>query len=179
MPKDKKSIYHFATTKNKTTGILIKYLSLYQRRSIMEFLEGLGLLGLFIGTFLAATIFPFSSDALYLVILAATDNPAGCLAVGTLGNWLGSVMTYWIGWMGKWEWLEKWFNVKHETLQKQKEKIDKWGAWLALTAWVPIIGDVIAIALGFYKVRPGWTMVLLLAGKFGRFLVWNLIYGLF
>lgn len=41
------------------------------------------------------------------------------------------------------------------------------------------IGDVIAIALGFYKTRPGWTMFLLLVGKFARFLVWNLIYGLF
>ena len=40
----------------------------------MEWLEGLGLLGLFIGTFLAATIFPFSSDALYLAILAATAS---------------------------------------------------------------------------------------------------------
>ena len=50
----------------------------------MEWLEGLGLFGLFIGTFLAATIFPFSSDALYLAILAATANPVGCLFVGTL-----------------------------------------------------------------------------------------------
>ena len=71
----------------------------------MEWLEGLGLLGLFIGTFLAATIFPFSSDALYLAILAATGNPVGCLFIGTLGNWLGSVLTYWIGWIGRWEWI--------------------------------------------------------------------------
>ena len=141
----------------------------------MEWLEGLGLLGLFIGTFLAATIFPFSSDVLYMAILAATGNPIGCLLVGTLGNWLGSVLTYWIGWLGRWEWIEKWFKVKPETLQKQKEKIDRWGVWLALTAWIPFIGDVIAIALGFYKTRPGWTMVLLLIGKFARFLVWNLI----
>ena len=48
----------------------------------MEWLEGLGLLGLFIGTFLAATILPFSSDALYLAILAATKNPIGCLLIG-------------------------------------------------------------------------------------------------
>ena len=108
----------------------------------MEWLEGLGLLGLFIGTFLAATIFPFSSDALYLAILAATANPVGCLAVGTLGNWLGSVFTFWIGWIGKWEWIEKWFKVKPETLQKQKEKVDKYGSWLALTCWVPFVGDV-------------------------------------
>lgn len=141
-------------------------------------LESLGLLGLFIGTFLAATILPFSSDALYIAVLAATKDTAGCLLVGTLGNWLGSVVTYWMGWIGKWEWIEKWFKVKRETLEKQKIKIDKYGVWLALLAWVPFIGDVIAIALGFYKTRPAATMILLLIGKFARFLLWNLIYGL-
>ena len=142
-------------------------------------LESLGLLGLFIGTFLAATILPFSSDALYIAVLAATKDTAGCLLVGTLGNWLGSVATYWMGWIGKWEWIEKWFKVKRETLEKQKVKIDKYGVWLALLAWIPIIGDVIAIALGFYRTRPWATMFLLLVGKFARFLLWNLIYGLF
>lgn len=145
----------------------------------MEWLESLGLAGLFFGTFLAATIFPFSSDALYLAVLAATADPVGCLIAGTLGNWLGSVLTYFIGRAGKWEWIEKWFRVKPETLQKQKSKIDRYGVWLALICWVPVVGDVIAIALGFYKVRSGWTIMLMLVGKFARFLVWNLIYGLF
>ena len=141
-------------------------------------LESLGLLGLFIGTFLAATILPFSSDALYIAVLAATKDPIGCLAVGTVGNWLGSVVTYWIGWIGRWEWIEKWFKVKRETLEKQNVKIDKYGVWLALLAWIPIIGDVIAIALGFYRTRPWATMFMLFVGKFARFLLWNLIYGL-
>lgn len=145
----------------------------------MEWLEGLGLLGLFLGTFLAATIFPFSSDALYLGILAITADPIGCLVAGTLGNWLGSVANYWVGWIAKWEWLEKWFKVKRETLEKQKTRVDKYGAWLALLAWVPLFGDIIAIALGFYRTLPGWTIVLLFVGKFARFLVWNLVYGLF
>ena len=145
----------------------------------MEWLEGLGLLGLFLGTFLAATVFPFSSDALYLAILAVTGDPIGCLAVGTLGNWLGSVASYWVGWIAKWEWLEKWFRVKRENLEKQKARIDRYGAWLALLAWVPLVGDIFAIALGFYRTRPGWTIILLLVGKFARFLVWNLVYGLF
>ena len=147
--------------------------------TIMGFLEGLGLVGLFIGTFLAATVFPFSSDALYLAVLAATGNPVGCLIYGTAGNWLGSVATYWIGWLGRCEWIEKWFRVKPETLQKQKEKIDRFGVWLALICWVPFIGDVIAIALGFYRTPPVRTAILLLIGKFLRFLVWNLIYGIF
>ena len=142
----------------------------------MEWLEGLGLAGLFIGTFLAATIFPFSSDALYIAIRAATDNPLGCLITGTIGNWLGSVLTYWIGWIGKWEWIEKIFKVKPETLERQKTKIDRYGVWLALVAWIPFIGDVIAIALGFYKTRPLWTIILFLIGKSARFLVWNMIF---
>lgn len=144
----------------------------------MEWLEGMGLFGLFIGTFLAATVLPFSSDVLYIAILAATKDPVSCLIVGTLGNWLGSVLTYGMGWIGKWEWIEKWFKVKHETLVRQKARIDRYGVWLALLAWVPFIGDVIAIALGFYKTKPFWTITLLLIGKFGRFLVWNFVYGL-
>lgn len=145
----------------------------------MEWLYDLGLWGLFIGTFLAATILPFSSDALYLAILALNQDPLGCFIVGTLGNWLGSVVTYWMGWIGKWEWIEKWFKVKRETLEKQKHYVDKYGALLALTCWVPIIGDVFAIALGFYKTKPVLTIILLLIGKGARFLIWNLIYGLF
>ena len=87
------------------------------------------------------------------------------------------MVTYWIGWIGKWEWIEKWFKVKRETLQKQKEKVDKYGVWLALIAWVPFVGDVLVIALGFYRTRPVPTILLLLVGKALRFLVWTLLVG--
>lgn len=138
-------------------------------------LENLGLLGLFIGTFLAATVLPFSSDALYVAVLLATKEPVACLLVGTLGNWLGSLTTYWLGRLAKWEWIERTFKVKPETLEKQKARIDKYGVWVALISWVPIIGDVIALALGFYKSPAVWTTFLLLVGKFARFAVWTLL----
>ncbi len=144
----------------------------------MGMLTTLGLWGLFLGCFLAATIIPFSSDAIYFAVLHATQNPVGCLFMGTLGSWIGSVLTYWVGWIGKWEWIEKWFKVKPETLEKQKLTIDKYGIWAALICWVPVIGDIIALALGFYKTKQGWTILMLLVGKFSRFLVWNMIYGL-
>lgn len=138
-------------------------------------LEHLGLLGLFIGCFLAATVVPFSSDALYIGILYATSRPVECLVIGTLGNWLGGVTTYWLGRLAKWEWLEKTFKVKKETLDKQKRLIDKYGVWLALLSWVPVFGDVVALALGFYKSPAVWTLFLLLVGKFGRFAIWTLM----
>lgn len=136
-----------------------------------------GLWGLFIGTFLAATVVPFSSDILYIAVLQMTSNPWACLAVGSLGNWLGSLTTFGIGWLGRWEWIEKWFKVDRTKLEKQKNYIDRYGVWIALLSWVPFIGDVFAIALGFYKTNPWLTAILLLVGKALRFLVWNLLLG--
>ena len=40
----------------------------------MEWLESLGLLGLFLGSVLAASIVPFSSDVLYIAVLATTGQ---------------------------------------------------------------------------------------------------------
>lgn len=139
-------------------------------------LEKLGLLGLFIGTFLAATVFPFSSDALYIGALVAGIKPAAVLIVGTLGNWLGGVTTYFLGRLAKWEWVEKHFNVKPQTLEKHHLFIEKYGVWVALLTWVPFVGDVIAIALGFYKSPAVWSLLLMLVGKFGRFFIWTAIY---
>lgn len=140
-------------------------------------LENWGLLGLFLGNLLAATVVPFSSDALYIAVLSVMKRPLECFVVATAGNWLGSVITYYMGRLGRWAWLEKWFKVKRETLQKQKEKVNKYGVWLALIAWVPFVGDVLVIALGFYRTKPVPTILLLLVGKALRFLVWTLLVG--
>ncbi|MBR6083692.1 MAG: DedA family protein [Salinivirgaceae bacterium] len=136
-------------------------------------LSDLGLIGLFIGNFLAATIVPFSSDALYIGALAAMGRPWECFVVATAGNWLGSVATYYCGLIAKWEWLERTFRIEPQTIARQKPKIDRFGTWLALLAWVPFVGDMLVLALGFYRTPKLPTFVLLLIGKAGRFLVWT------
>lgn len=139
-------------------------------------LSSWGLLGLFLGSFLAATVVPFSSDALYIAVLLVTKQPILCLLVGSLGNWLGSVTTYFLGRLCKWEWLEKTFKVSREKLEKQKKNIDKYGVWMALISWAPIVGDVISLGLGFYRTPAFWTLLMLFIGKLLRFGVWTLIF---
>jgi membrane protein YqaA with SNARE-associated domain len=120
----------------------------------METLLEWGLLGLFAGTFLAATILPFSSEILVTGMLYAGASPLWVFVVATLGNWLGSVSTYFIGYLGKWQWIEKWFKITPEKLEKQQKYITKFGSWISLVVWLPVIGDVFSIALGFYKISP-------------------------
>ena len=136
-------------------------------------LNDLGLIGLFIGNFLAATVVPFSSDALYIGALAALGRPTTCFVVATIGNWLGSIATYYCGRLAKWEWIEKVFRIEPQIIARHKAKIDRFGTWLALLAWVPFIGDALVLALGFYRTPQLTTFILLLIGKAARFLVWT------
>ena len=136
-----------------------------------------GLWGLFIGTFLAATVVPFSADVLYVTMLQMTSNPWACLAVASLGNWLGCLTTFGLGRLGRWDWIEKLFKVDRAKLEKQKVYIDRYGIWLALFSWLPFVGDLLTLALGFYKTNPWLTALLLLVGRFLRFFVWNLVLG--
>ena len=136
-----------------------------------------GLWGLFIGTFLAASVVPFSADVLYITVLQMTSTPWACLVVAALGNWLGNLTTFGLGWLGKWEWIEKIFKVDRAKLERQKVYIDRYGIWLALISWLPLVGDVFTLALGFYKTNPWLSALLFLVGRTIRFLAWTLLLG--
>lgn len=142
----------------------------------MEVFLEYGYVGLFIGALLAATVIPFSSDVLLVGMLLAGGNIIVTVIVATIGNWLGGLISYYMGYCGKWKWLEKWFKIKRETLEKQKGKIDKYGVWLALGSWLPIIGDLFAVGLGFYRVNPIMCAIYMLIGKFIRFIGWAILY---
>ena len=141
----------------------------------MDWLFGLGYFGLFLGSFLAATIVPFSADVLLVGMLAAGSDAVATIVVATAGNWLGGLTSYAIGRAGKWEWIER-LHVSRESLSRQQHFIDRYGAVVALLTWVPFIGDVFAVALGFYRVRFVPMAFWMLVGKCARFVMWALLY---
>ena len=144
----------------------------------MDWLLELGYVGLFIGSFLASTVVPFSADILLIGMLAAGGAPWVIIGVATVGNFLGGLTSYGIGRLGKWEWIEK-LGASPEKIERHKAKIDKYGAWVALLSWVPFIGDVLAVALGFFRVKFVPSAIFMLIGKFARFVAWYLIYTMF
>jgi membrane protein YqaA with SNARE-associated domain len=134
-----------------------------------------GYLGLFIASFLGATIIPFSSELVFSLLIIKGYDFNLSLLVATTGNWLGGLSSYFLGRLGKWSTLEKYFRLKKEKIVKFKTNIDKWGSLLAFFCWLPIIGDPIAVGLGFFRTNYVLVAIWMFIGKLIRYIVWAFI----
>ncbi len=141
-------------------------------------LHSLGLFGLFLGCMMAATILPFSSEALVAGAMAMHYPLWLIILVASLGNTAGGMISFGMGWLCKWEWLEKYFKVKREKLMKVHDRVAKYGVWAALFSWAPLVGDLISIALGLMRISPWWTLLVMFIGKTLRYVVSASLLGL-
>ena len=121
----------------------------------------LSLWGLFISSFLAATLLPGGSEAVLFGVLKLHPElfwPA--LLLGTFGNTLGGMVTFGMGWM-----LPQTQQLKHV------EKVRRYGTPALVLAWVPLIGDALCLAAGWLRLN-WWKAALFIAiGKFARYWV--------
>ena len=141
----------------------------------MESFIKLGYLGLFIASFLASTIIPLSSDIVMSALIALKFDLWTCIIVATVGNFLGGLTTYGLGYLGKWEWIEKYFKKSEEDIAKFQHKVKKIGIFSAAFTWLPFIGDMMALALGFLRFKPVPVFIMMLIGRFARFVVVGLV----
>jgi membrane protein YqaA with SNARE-associated domain len=119
----------------------------------------LSLWGLFISSFLAATLLPGGSEAVLIGVLKAyPDTLWIALGIAVVGNTMGGMVTFGMGWL-----LPQTQQLKHV------EKLRRFGTPGLLLAWVPIIGDALCLAAGWLRLNP-WQAVLFMAiGKFARY----------
>ncbi len=141
-------------------------------------LAALGYFGLFIAAFLAATVVPFSSEVVFSTLVAAGLDPWLSVFVATVGNWLGGLTCYFLGKLGKIEWIEKYLKIKKEKLDKFLNRFHKYGDWFAFFSFLPGIGDGIAVASGFFRCRFWIVALSMLLGKFARYIFWMYFHGL-
>ena len=141
----------------------------------METFVEWGYIGLFIASFLGATIIPFSSELVFSLLIIKGYDFNLSLLVATTGNWLGGISSYFLGRLGKWSTLEKYFRLKKEKIVKFKTNIDKWGSLLAFFCWLPIIGDPIAVGLGFFRTNFLLVALWMFIGKLIRYIVWAFV----
>ena len=143
----------------------------------MDYFVELGYLGLFIACFLTATLVPLSPEVVLAVLIAKGFNLQLCIIIACMGNWLGGVTTYYIGRIGDWKKIEKYFRIKKEKVYSFKEKIDRWGSVAAffIRVWWRYFR-----ALGVFKVDAFKVSLWMLIGKSIRFFVVGVLiyYGI-
>ena len=121
--------------------------------------ETASLISLFVSSFLAATLLPGGSEAvLFAVLKSYPDTLWIALGISTLGNTLGGMVSFGMGWL-----LPQTQQLKHV------EKLRRYGTPALLLAWVPLIGDALCLAAGW--LRPNWWQAALFmaVGKFARY----------
>ena len=143
--------------------------------TIMEFLLSYGYMGMLVAAFLAASILPFSSEAVMVGLQAAGLDPIFLVVYGTIGNVLGSMFNYTIGRLGKMEWIEKYLHVKKEDLDKAHRFMAGRGAWMGLLSVIPVVGDVITVALGLMRANVVIVVISVTISKLLRYVL--LVYG--
>ena len=129
-------------------------------------------LSLFGISFLAATILPFSSELSLAGLIATTSFDNSLLLIAaSLGNILGSVFNWILGFYSKNLISNKWFPFKERQIERSSKWFIKFGKWSLLFAWVPILGDPLTLVAGLLRVRFLDFIILVAIGKVSRYLV--------
>ncbi|QEY17743.1 DedA family protein [Cellvibrio sp. KY-GH-1] len=128
-------------------------------------------LSLFFAAIIAATIFPFSSEALLAALVYQEKSLLLLWLVATTGNSLGSCINWYLG--GKClQWQEKhWFPVKQIQLVRAQQLFQRYGVFSLLFAWVPVIGDPLTFVAGIMRVSFRLFVALVVLGKAVRYAV--------
>jgi membrane protein YqaA with SNARE-associated domain len=127
-------------------------------------------LSLFVISFLAATILPFSSE-ITLAGLIATSNYDNLLLliIASLGNVLGSILNWLLGFYSRNFTTKKWFPFNEKQINRSSKWFNKFGIWSLLFAWLPIIGDPLTLVSGLLRVKFINFVILVTIGKVFRY----------
>lgn len=137
----------------------------------MGYFTELGYLGLFLSSFLAATILPLSSEVVLTALLLNDLPPIALVVIATTGNVLGSLTNYALGYWVSLEVVKKWLKISDDTFVQAEQRFVKYGMFSLCFAWVPIIGDPLTLIAGVLRIRLLWFIILVTAGKLMRYVV--------
>ena len=134
-------------------------------------------LSLLLISFLAATIFPLSSELTLASLLHTSEHNSFMLIIAaSLGNILGSIFN-WLSGFYLFEHInKKWFPFKENQISVAYKRFRKLGVCSLLFAWIPIIGGLLTFIAGILKTNFLLFLILAAVVKIGRYLfIYSLI----
>ena len=137
----------------------------------MDVLAEYGYGGLFLSSFLAATVLPFSSELALGVLIGNNYEPVFAIGIATTGNVLGSLVNYALGLGGSIFFMKKFLRLTREEMTGAEERFKKYGTVSLLFAWVPVIGDPLTVVAGALRINIYLFLSLVTIGKLLRYIV--------
>lgn len=138
---------------------------------LIQLLIDWGYLGLFLSALIAGSILPFSSELVLVALVKLGLSPVLCVLSAALGNTVGGMTCYYIGRLGRTDWIEKYLRVKPEKVERMQRFLQGKGALMAFFVFLPIVGEVIAIALGLMRSNVWITTLSMFTGKLLRYVL--------
>jgi membrane protein YqaA with SNARE-associated domain len=128
-----------------------------------------GLSTVFVVAFISATLLPLGSEpAVFGLIKLNPDMFWPAILVATVGNTLGGVVSWWLGW-GSRRVVKRWDDSSSHA--RALIWLEKLGPKACLLSWLPIVGDPLCAVAGWLRL-PLWPCTVYMAiGKFLRYLV--------
>jgi len=126
---------------------------------------------LFFSALISATLFPGGSEALLLYRLNEGGDPLLLVMIATVGNVLGSLITYGMGRLGNEAVHKKWLRMDEITVARAEAWFEKYGMPSLLLAWLPVVGDPLCLVAGLLRCGAFSFLVLVTIGKAARYTV--------
>lgn len=126
-------------------------------------------LTLFLSAFLAATIFPLSSEATFLVALNNGMPLLNGLFFASCGNVLAIIVNYWLGY-----WLYDKTKTRLKTSKVGRRSIlygHKYGYFILLFSWLPVIGDPLTLVAGLVRLKFVWFVIVAGSLRIARYVM--------
>jgi membrane protein YqaA with SNARE-associated domain len=136
-------------------------------------MQELSLWALFVSAFISSTILPGGSEVLLGYLLTQPlYSPLELLAVASLGNTLGGMTSWGLGWLIAKRYPSQ--DLLKEKYQSALRKLQRWGVFALLFSWLPFIGDPLCVAAGWLRMNFFYSLLLIALGKTLRygFIVW-------
>ncbi|MCD4822232.1 MAG: DedA family protein [Methanococcoides sp.] len=138
---------------------------------ISSLLNNYGYVSLFITSFLASTILPLGSEGILIFLILNKFDMISVVFVASIGNYLGACTSYYIGLKGRHFIIKKYFKINNDQICKSEKLFSKYGSYILLFTWLPLIGDALTVTSGILKYRFTWFTLFVFTGKFLRYFI--------
>ena len=139
--------------------------------TLIDFFKDYGYWGMGILSFLSGSIVPIASEVLLVFFLNLGLNAVSLTLVATLGNTLGGITCFMIGYLTDKATVQKLFRISDRRMKRADLMIQKYGFWTAALSFVPVIGEALLVALGIMRVDKYTVMSVMAIGKFVRYVL--------